>query len=133
MIEFGFEMNNRITKIISAVQNSGFFDKYDFDFIYYAKCNYNKYQLFMIWKIISVLRKQAVSLQQAFSGLRMLVAALQQAFSGLRKSAVILQQAFSGSRMLAVALQLVFSGLRRIAGVISNFSSPYFRKIKLPV
>ena len=84
----------------------------------------------MIWKIISVLRKQAVGLQQAFSGLRMLVAALQQAFSVWRKSAVILQQAFSGSRMSVAALQLVFSELRRITGVISNFASPYFRNRK---
>ena len=75
----------------------------------------------MIWKIISVLRKQSVGLQQAFSGLRMLVAALHQAFSVWRKSAVILQQAFSGSRMSVAALQLVFSELRRIMGVISNF------------
>ena len=87
----------------------------------------------MIWKIISVLRKQAVGLQQAFSGLRMLVAALQQAFSVWRKSAVILQQAFSGSRMSVAALQLVFSELRRITGVISNFASPYFRNRKSPV
>lgn len=87
----------------------------------------------MIWKIISVLRKQAVGLQQAFSGLRMLVAALQQAFSGLRKSAVNLQQAFSGSRMSVAALQLVFSELRRIMGVISNFSSPYLSKRKSSV
>lgn len=87
----------------------------------------------MIWKIISVLRKQAVGLQQAFSGLRMLVAALQQAFSVWRKSAVNLQQAFSGSRMSVAALQLVFSELRRITGVISNFSSPYLSKRKSSV